>query len=455
MEKTSKTASHPLPLAVIVLAAGKGTRMYSDLPKVLHPVAHAPMLVHVLNAAEQSGAEHVVVVTATDADAVREVAQLVLPTVDLAEQPQQKGTGDAVRCGLEALPADWHGVVVVAYGDTPLLQAETLRAAAASVDKHTPVAMVGVEVPVPNAYGRFVLDAKGQLARIVETKDASEEEKQITLCNSGITAVRVDVLRDLLPKLQPNNKQGEYYLTDVVGLAREAGHPCAVVMGDAAELSGVNSKPELSIAEAGFQARKRAKMLADGITLIAPDTVFFAFDTELGRDSVVHPYVVFGPGVTMGDATIIQSFSHIEGAESEYGAKVGPFARLRPGASLGKGAQVGNFVELKKTRMDAGAKANHLAYLGDAFIGTQANIGAGTITCNYDGYSKHVTVIGKQAFIGSNTALVAPVSIGDGAITAAGSVITEDVEADSLAIARPIQKAKPGWAKLFRNSRNN
>jgi bifunctional UDP-N-acetylglucosamine pyrophosphorylase/glucosamine-1-phosphate N-acetyltransferase len=452
MEKTSASSS---PLAIIVLAAGKGTRMRSDLPKVLHKVAHAPMLAHVLLAAEHADAAKVVVVTATDGAAVRDAASAILPTVDFAEQPSQKGTGDAVKCGLTALPANWEGTVVVAYGDTPLIRAETLLAAANAVNDSTPVAVVGVQVPVPNAYGRLVLGNNNTLERIVETKDATEEERQITLCNSGIMAVRASLLKSTLEQLKPTNAQGEYYLTDVVGLARAAGHSCAVVEGDATELAGVNSKVELAQAEAAFQVRKRREMLEQGITLIAPDTVYFAQDTQLGRDTVVHPFVVFGPNVNLGEGTVVNAFSHIEGATSEEHAKIGPFARLRPGSELGSKAQVGNFVELKKTRMEAGAKANHLAYLGDALIGSQANIGAGTITCNYDGYSKYPTIIGKQAFIGSNTALIAPVNIGEGAITAAGSVITEDVEADSLAIARPVQKAKPGWAKLFRNARNN
>ena len=452
---TAVATPSPSEFAVMILAAGKGTRMVSDLPKVLHPVGGAPMVAHVVRAARAAHATQVVVVTSAAGEQVETAALKADAAVRFAQQTSQRGTGDAVHSGLAGLPDGWDGVVVVAYGDTPLTPAETLRAAANAVQGDIGVCVVGIEVTTANAYGRLVLDSAGDVAKIVEFKDASEAERAITLCNSGVIAARASTLRTLLPKLTPANAQGELYLTDIVALARAEGLRCVSVAGDAVALSGVNSKVELAAIEAAFQARMRHQMLVQGVTLIAPETVFFAYDTQLGRDCVVHPFVVFGPNVCLGDGVEVKGFSHIEGATTESQVKIGPFARLRPGSVLGAGVQVGNFVELKKTTMDAGAKASHLAYLGDATIGARANIGAGTITCNYDGFDKFNTIIGKQAFIGSNTALVAPVTVGDGAMVGAGSVITDDVEADSLAIARPVQKAKPGWAKLFRTSKNN
>ncbi len=445
----------PPNTAVIVLAAGKGTRMRSDLPKVLHKVAGAPMLMHALGAAEAVDPDEVVVVTSAEAEKLRAEVKAEFKGVHFAVQPEQRGTGDAVRYGLEAMEPDWDGIVLVAYGDMPLLTGETLTRAVQAVSGEVALCVIGMRVTARNAYGRLILSAPDRLERIVEYKDATEEERAVVWCNSGILAVRADLLRRMLPKLTPANKQGELYLTDVVGLARAEGAICAMVEGDATELTGVNGKAELAQAEADFQARLRRKFLEAAVTLIAPDTVHFAHDTEIGRDVVIHPFVVFGPGAKVLDGAEIKSFSHIEGAEIGEGAKVGPYARLRPGSVLEKGAHVGNFVELKNTRLEMGAKANHLSYLGDATIGANANIGAGTITCNYDGYSKHQTKIGKQAFIGSNSALVAPVTIGDGAIIAAGSVITDDVETDALAVARAPQKMKPGWAKSFRQARNN
>lgn len=447
-------ASMP-PVAVLVLAAGKGTRMRSDLPKVLHKVAGAPMLVHALDAAEAVEPDEVIVVTSAEAEKLRQVVSDCAPEARFAVQPEQRGTGDAVRCGLEALPADWNGIVLVAYGDMPLLTGDTLRRAVESVTKEKPLCVIGMRVTEPNAYGRLVLSGTHQLERIVEFKDGTPEERALEWCNSGIIALCSKLLRRCLPKLTTKNAQGELYLTDVVGHARAEGANCVMVEGDATELTGVNGKLELAEAEAAYQARMRRKFLEQGVTLIAPETVHFAYDTELGRDVIVHPFVVFGPGARVADGAEIKSFTHIEGSVVGEAAKVGPYARLRPGAVLEKGVQVGNFVELKNTRMEAGAKASHLSYLGDAVIGSNANIGAGTITANYDGYSKHATRVGKQAFIGSNSVLIAPVTVGDGAIVAAGSVISDDVETDSLAISRPPQKMKPGWARTFRNARNN
>jgi len=444
-------------IACVILAAGKGTRMKSKLPKVMHCIAHRPLLMHVIETALGLKAERVITVTAPEMESVRQyVARQYKHSVQNAIQPEQRGTGDAVLAAKAALK-DFSGVVLILYGDTPLIRPPTLAAMVEKLkaDPETALAVLGMEVPVPNDYGRLVVSKNGELERIVEAKDASAAEKKITLCNSGVMAVRGSLLFTLLAKLNAKNAKGEYYLTDLVALARIAGHRCAAIPADASELQGINSRDELAKAEACLQTRLRAQAMAGGATLVDPSSVYLAVDTDIGADVVIHPNVIFGPGVRVHDNVEIRGFSHIEGATIHPGAIVGPFARLRPGAVIGKGAHVGNFVEVKQATLEAGAKANHLTYIGDAHIGEGSNIGAGTITCNYDGFDKHRTTIGKHVFIGSNTALVAPVKVGDGAVVGAGSVITEDVDADALALTRAVQKQKAQWAKAFRRRKKH
>ena len=432
------------PLAVIVLAAGKGTRMRSALPKVLHKVAGRSMVGHVIAAAEALGAERVVVVVAPGMD---DVAAAVKPHAT-AIQRSQNGTADAVKAAREALTG-FAGDVLILYGDCPLIQADTLARMRAE-RRDEAITVLGIRVPPPTAYGRLVLGSDGTLERIVETLDANEAERRIDLCNTGIMLIDGSKLFGLLDSIGNANAKGEYYLTDIVEMARKAGSTCRVVEAPEEEALGVNSRSELAVAEARMQDRLRRKAMDEGATLIDPATVFLSFDTQLGRDVTVEPSVFFGPGVKIGDGVEIRAFSHIEKAEVEAGAIIGPYARLRPGASVGEGAHIGNFVVIKNARIDKGAKANHLSYIGDADVGAGANIGAGTITCNYDGFGKYRTQIGAGAFIGSDTTLVAPVKVGAGAFTGAGSTITEDIPDDALAVARGRQAVKPGWAAEFR-----
>lgn len=437
------------PIAAIILAAGSGTRMKSDTHKVLHRIAGKPMLLHLTDAFAAAGAaEKVVVVGARREQVEAAVAPL---GVRIAHQAEQLGTAHAALMARDAL-AGFDGVVIVAFGDTPFLSAQTIAAMAARLDAADAprVAVLGFRPDDAKAYGRIIADADGAIAKMVEFKDASPEERAVDLCNSGVTAVRAADLWPLLDRVGNDNAAGEYYLPDIVMLALADGDRAVVVETDADEVIGINSRAELAYAEARWQAARRAQAMADGATLIAPDTVWFAHDTKLGRDVTVEPNVVFGPRVIVADGVIIRAFCHIEGAVIATGAEVGPYARLRPGTVLGEKSKVGNFVETKKTVLGKGAKANHLTYLGDALVGEGANIGAGTITCNYDGFFKYPTVIGAGAFVGSNSALVAPVNIGAGAIVGAGSVVTKDVEADALALVRPEQTARAGWAKRFR-----
>ncbi len=437
------------PIAAIILAAGSGTRMKSDTHKVLHPIAGKPMLLHLTDAFAAAGAaEKVVVVGARREQVEAAVAPL---GVRIAHQAEQLGTAHAALMAREAL-AGFDGIVIVCFGDTPFLKAETIAAMAARLDAPDAprVAILGFRPGDAKAYGRIIADGDGAIAKMVEYKDATEAERAVDLCNSGVTAVRAADLWPLLDRVGNDNAAGEYYLPDIVMLALADGDRAVVVETDADEVIGINSRAELAYGEARWQAARRAAVMADGATLIAPDTVWFAHDTVLGRDVTVEPNVVFGPGVTVADGVTIRAFCHIEGATIASGAEVGPYARLRPGTVLGEKSKVGNFVETKKAVLGKGAKANHLTYLGDAQVGEGANIGAGTITCNYDGFFKYSTVIGAGAFVGSNSALVAPVSIGDGAIVGAGSVVTKDVEADALALVRPEQTARAGWAKRFR-----
>ncbi len=442
------------PIAVVILAAGKGTRMKSDLHKVLHPIAGRPMLLHLIASAAALQPAKTVVVTGAGREQVEAaVAPLGIAT---ALQAEQLGTGHAVAQARAALAgfegAGFEGDVLILYGDVPLVTAATMQRMIDRLhgDDTPAVVVLGFRPADPGAYGRVIADAAGRMDRIVEYKDASEAERAVTLCNSGLMAVRAADLFALLDRLGNDNAAGEYYLTDIVGLAGAAGRSAAVIETGADEVAGVNSRGELAGVEAAWQAERRARAMADGATLIAPDTVWFAHDTVLGRDVVIEPNVVFGPGARVEDGATIHAFSHVEGASVGKGANVGPFARLRPGADLRSDAKVGNFVEVKKAVIGQGAKVSHLTYIGDADIGAGANIGAGTITCNYDGYFKYRTIVGEGAFIGSNSALVAPVNIGAGAIVAAGSVVTQDVEADALALVRPPQIAKPGWAARFR-----
>ncbi len=432
------------PLAAIVLAAGKGTRMRSATPKVLHKVAGRSMIGHVIAVAEALGADPIVIVVAPGMD---DVARAVAPH-PVAIQGEQRGTGDAVKSAQESL-AGFTGDVLILYGDSPLIQPATL-AAMRHARGGEAVTVLGIRVPGNSPYGRLVLGAEGTLDRIVEALDATEDERRIDLCNSGVMLIDGARIFGLLDRIGNNNAKGEYYLTDVVAVARAEGLVCRVAEAPAEEALGVNSRAELAQAEAAMQARLRQAAMAGGATLIDPFSVWFSFDTVLGRDVTVEPNVVFGPGVTIADDVHIRAFSHIEQAIVESGAVIGPYARLRPGASIGQGAHIGNFVEIKNARIDDGAKANHLSYIGDADVGAGANIGAGTITCNYDGFNKSRTRIGAGAFIGSDTTLVAPVTVGAGAFTGAGSTITADIPDDALSVARGRQVTKPGWAAAFR-----
>ena len=432
--------------AAIILAAGQGTRMKSALPKVLHKVAGLPMLGHVITALRGAGVERIVVVTSVAGEAVRDYARAM--GCESAIQHQQLGTGHAAASAGEALK-DVAGTLVIVNGDTPLLTVETVAQCLAA-QARTGLALLAFEPADPGAYGRVLMTPDGFLNRIVEFKDASESERGVGLCNGGCYAAPAPDFFRWTAALKNNNAQGEYYLTDVPALARLDGVKCAVAVADEVSVTGVNSRAELAGAESLYQDRVRARLLKDGVTMTAPQTVFFAYDTQIENDVEIEPFVVFAPGVTVKTGARIRSHSHLEGADVGPGAIIGPYSRLRPGAKIGANAHIGNFVEVKNAVIGEGAKANHLTYLGDAVVGAGANIGAGTITCNYDGFTKAITEIGAGAFIGSDTALVAPVKIGDGAITAAGSVITQDVAADALAIARGTQTEKPGWAKAFR-----
>ncbi len=447
-------ASQSTPIAAVILAAGKGTRMKSGLPKVMHPVAGLPMVGHVLQLALKLDAAPIAVVTSSGMEQVAALARDIAGDVDIAIQKEQLGTAHAVLAARTAL-GELDGILLVLYGDTPLLTEASAKQLIAAVesDKKCALAVLGFIPDDAGSYGRLVLDDAGELAAIVEAKDANEDELAIELCNSGVMAIRANLVWKLLQQIKNENAKSEYYLTDIVALARAAGHKAVAVEGDADEVLGVNSRSELAVAEAVFQYRARQKFMDAGVTLIDPDSVYFAADTVIENDVLIEPNVFFGPAVTIRKGAHIKAFSHIEGAEIGVNSSVGPFARLRPGTKLGGDVKIGNFVELKAADVKDGAKISHLSYVGDASVGEDANIGAGTITCNYDGYLKYKTVIGKNVFVGSNSALVAPVTLGDGALIAAGSVITEDVAADALAIARGAQTAKPGAAKEFRTKK--
>lgn len=435
--------------AAVILAAGQGTRMRSPTPKVLHAVGGRTMLDRAIDAAQALGCERVVVVVGAHSPAVglHVTARLGEGTTALQDPPL--GTGHAVLAARQAL-AGFSGDVVITYADCPLLDAAAIEPLFDLREMGADLAVLGFEADDPGAYGRLILGEDGVLERIVEAKEASPEELAVAACNSGVLAVDAALLFDLLGQVKADNAKGEYYLTDVVGLATGRGLTVLTTFAPETTVMGVNSQSELAQAEAAFQTHRRRVLMAEGVSMSAPDTVHLAWDTQIAAGATVEPYVVFGPKAKVEAGAVIRGFSHIEGAVVRAGAVVGPYARLRPGADIGAGAHVGNFVEVKNVTLGAGAKANHLSYLGDGAVGAGTNIGAGTIFCNYDGFDKSRTEIGQGAFIGSNTLLVAPVTVGDRAFTGTGSVITQDVEADALALGRARQTVKPGWAKAFR-----
>jgi bifunctional UDP-N-acetylglucosamine pyrophosphorylase/glucosamine-1-phosphate N-acetyltransferase len=433
----------------VVLAAGEGTRMRSSLPKVLHSIGNEPLLAHVLRAVAAAGASDCVVVVGPDHDAVAKEAARVFPKAAVARQMQRLGTAHAVLAARPVLERGFDDILVV-FADTPLVRAETLRTLRAAIADGAAVAVAGFTPVEPAGYGRLIVD-NGKLVAIREHNDASETERAIRLCNGGLMALDGRQALSLLDRIGNANTKKEFYLTDAVSLANAAGLKAVAVEVEEDDVRGVNTKTQLAETEAVLQQRLRQAALDAGVTMIAPETVFLSADTRLASDVTIEPYVIFGPGVTVDSKAVIHAFSHLAGAQVGEGASIGPYARLRPGARIGKGARVGNYVEVKEATLEDGAKANHLAYIGDAQVGAGANIGAGTIFCNYDGASKHRTEVGKGVFVGSNSALVAPVTIGDGAYIGSGSVITDDVPPDSLALGRVRQVIKEGWASRLRS----
>ncbi len=434
---------------IVILAAGKGTRMKSAMPKVLHNVAGRSMLGHVLALAESVEGAAIAVVVGPGQDEVRtEVARLA-PAAQVFVQENQSGTADAVLAARPALQGH-SGDVIVLYADTPLIEPTTLASLRSALDGGAGVAVLGFEAKDPTGYGRLITVGESTLLAIREHKDSSPEERKITLCNSGVLAFRLPDLLGVLGRIGNANAKGEYYLTDAVEIARADAVRAAVVRTPEDEVLGVNSRSQLAVAERIWQDRARQVAMDNGATLTAPETVFFSYDTVIGRDVIIEPNVVFGPGVTIADGAEIKAFCHIEGASIGANARIGPYARLRPGAALGVGVHIGNFVEVKNVAVGDGAKANHLSYLGDGSVGAGANIGAGTIFCNYDGFIKHKTEVGEGAFIGSNASLVAPIKIGNGAYVGSGSVITKDVAPGALALERSGQEERPEWAAKFR-----
>ena len=432
----------------IVLAAGESTRMKSSLSKVLHPIAGRPMIAHVMESLAQADISSAALVLGRDAEAVEKAACRDEMTVSAFLQTERLGTAHAVLAAREAIAKGYDDILVV-FGDTPLVTAEPLKAARKGLAEGNDVVVIGFETEKPFGYGRLIVK-DGALVAIREERDATEAERKITYCNGGLMAIDGRKALSLLEKIGNANAKGEFYLTDIVEVAQANGGKAIAVAAPETELMGCNNRAELAAIEAVWQRRRRHELMLSGVSMIAPETVFLAYDTAIAQDVLIEPNVVFGPGVTIETGAVIHAFSHLEGAVVGKDATVGPYARLRPGANLGPEAKVGNFCEIKKAEIGAGAKVNHLSYIGDAFVGAKTNIGAGTITCNYDGVNKHITNIGANAFIGSNSALVAPVSIGDGALVASGSVITEDVPDDAVAFGRAQQTIKPGRAKLLR-----
>lgn len=445
-----------MPTVLIVLAAGQGTRMKSALPKVLHPLGGAPLFAHAVRSGQCLSPERTVLVTDAESDAVPAAASTLGLEIEVAVQAEQLGTGHAVLQAEQALRG-FSGDAVVLYGDTPLIREGTLKRMKSARESGHDIVILGFEAADPGRYGRIVLDGS-ELKRIVEFRDATDSERAITLCNSGIVMADAKQLFELCGSLSNENASSEYYLTDIVERGRDRGLAATAVICDEVETLGINTRAQLARAEAAFQDRARTNAMDEGVTMVAPETVFLSYDTQLGQDCVLEPNVVLGPGVTVEAHATIRAFSHLEGTYVGRGAVVGPFARLRPGTMLSSGAKVGNFVEIKNASLGDGAKANHLAYIGDASVGPETNIGAGTVTCNYNGVEKHRTEIGARAFIGSDTMLVAPVRVGDDAMTGSGSVITKDVPDGALAIARASQSTRPGAARrlmeLYRKSRD-
>ena len=436
-----------MSIALIILAAGKGTRMKSDLPKVLHHIAGAPMLVHAMKSGATLDPAKTIIVAGHGAEQVSDAAKAFDETADVVLQTEQLGTAHAVAQAKEVL-FDFDGDALVLYGDTPFINPKTLEHMTAARADHD-VVVLGFEAADPGRYGRLIMEGE-HLKKIVEFKDASDEERQITLCNSGVICAKSAILFDLIAAVGNDNASGEYYLTDIVEIAQRKGLNATSVTCDESETLGVNSRVQLAEADAIFQSKARVALMEAGVTLHAPDTVYLSHDTHIGPDTIIEPNVVFGASVTVENGANIRAFSHLEGCHVSRGATVGPYARLRPGTELAEFTRVGNFVEIKNAVIDEGAKVNHLSYVGDAHVGARANIGAGTITCNYDGVMKHHTEIGEDSFIGSNTLLVAPVAVGANAMTASGTVVTQDVPDDALAIARSKQINKTGLAvKLF------
>ena len=422
--------------------------MRSALPKALHMIGGRTLLAHVLTAAKQAGGSDIAVVVGPDHDAVAAEALALAPDAEIFEQAQRRGTAHAVLSARKAIARRPNDILVM-FGDTPLVRPQTLRELRGALGKGAAVAVLGFRPADPAGYGRLVMRG-AELLAIREDRDATPEERKIGLCNGGLMALSGKTALAILDRIKNDNAKGEFYLTDAVAIAHDMGLKAVAIETGEDDMRGINTKAQLAETEAVLQSRLRAAALDAGVTLIAPETVFLSADTKFGKDVTVEPNVVFGPGVTVDDGALIRAFSHLEGAHVGKGARVGPFARLRPGADLGPDVHIGNFVEVKEAKIEAGAKANHLSYIGDARVGAGANIGAGTITCNYDGVAKHRTDIGKGAFIGSNSALVAPVKIGDGAYIGSGSVVTKNVPDDALAIARGEQTVKAGWAKRLR-----
>jgi bifunctional UDP-N-acetylglucosamine pyrophosphorylase/glucosamine-1-phosphate N-acetyltransferase len=432
----------------VILAAGDSTRMKSSKSKVLHDVAGRPMIGHVIAAVASAGVSHAALVVGRDAEAVTKAAALDGLNIETFLQTERRGTGHAVLTAKDAIARGYDDIIVT-YGDVPLVQPASFAAAREKLAEGADVVVIGFHTDKPSGYGRLLVSG-GELIAIREERDATDEERKISWCNSGLMAINGRKALEFLEQITNNNAKGEYYLTDVVEIARSAGGKVVAVDAPETEVAGCNNRAELAYLEKLWQERRRHELMISGVTMIAPETVFLSFDTEIGQDAVIEPNVVFGPGAVVEGGAVIHAFSHIEGARVASGATVGPFARLRPGADLMAGSKVGNFCEVKNATIADGAKVNHLTYIGDAAVGANSNIGAGTITCNYDGVNKHKTTIGANAFIGSNSSLVAPVTIGNGAYVASGSVITEDVPADALALGRARQEIKPDRAKLIR-----
>ena len=433
-----------MAFAAVILAAGKGTRMNSDLPKALHKVAHASLLEHTLRSCAPLKPEKTILVVGHEAEQVRKAAKAIDPEIEVVMQNEQLGTGHALAQASEAL-AGFEGDIVVLYADTPFISAATMSAIKKKRHR-SDLVVLGFHAQDPAKYGRLVTEGE-DLTRIVEFKDANETERAITLCNSGVMAGPAALLLSLVAQLKNDNASGEYYLTDCIALAKDQGHSAQVVICEESETLGVNSRHDLAQAEAIFQDRMRAYFLEAGVNMFAPETVYFSHDTVIGRDAVIEQNVIFAPNCTVESGAIIRAFSHLEGAHVSRGAVVGPYARLRPGAEISEEGKIGNFVEIKNAQIGEGAKVNHLSYVGDATVGQGANIGAGAVTCNYDGVMKHHTDIGENAFIGSSTMMVAPVTIGKNAMTASGSVITKNVPDDALALGRADQNNKLGMAR--------